>query len=85
RKFQTSGVTSRMEVKYKKPVMITDAPIELRARVVEQKRNVLDIAVELRDVQGELCTTANCIYFLFPKDRAKEEFGLMEFKTEDEL
>lgn len=85
RKFQTSGVTSRMEVKYKKAVIITDAPLELRAKVVEQRRNVIDIAVELYDAQGELCTTANCVYFLFPKDRARDEFGFMEFKTEDEV
>ena len=85
KKGTVAGTVKAMVTKYKKPVMITDAPIELRARVVEQKRNVLDIAVELRDAQGELCTTANCIYFLFPKDRAKEEFGFMEFKTEDEL
>lgn len=51
RKFQTSGVTSRMEVKYKKAVIITDAPLELRAKVVEQRRNVIDIAVELYDAQ----------------------------------
>ena len=84
RKFQTSGVTSRMEVKYKKPVKITAEPITLRARAVKQMRNVVDIDVELYDAQGELCTIATCVYFLFSKQRAHEEFGFMEFKTEDE-
>ena len=85
RKFQTSGVTSRMEVKYKKPVKITPEPITLRAKAVKQMRNVVDIDVELYDAQGELCTIATCVYFLFSKQRAHEEFGFMEFKTEDEL
>jgi uncharacterized protein (TIGR00369 family) len=85
RKFQTSGVTSRMEVKYKKPVKITAEPITLRARAVKQMRNVVDIDVELYDAQGELCTIATCVYFLFSKQRAHDEFGFMEFKTEDEL
>ena len=85
RKFQTSGVTSRMEVKYKKPVKITAEPISLRARAVKQMRNVVDIDVELYDAQGELCTIATCVYFLFSKQRAHDEFGFMEFKTEDEL
>jgi uncharacterized protein (TIGR00369 family) len=84
RKFQTSGVTSRMEVKYKKPVKITAEPITLRARAVKQMRNVVDIDVELYDAQGELCTIATCVYFLFSKQRAHDEFGFMEFKTEDE-
>lgn len=85
RKFQTSGVTSRMEVKYKKPILISDGAISLRARVVKQMRNVIEIGVEIFDIRGELCTTATCIYFIFPKDRARDEFGFMEFKTEDEL
>jgi uncharacterized protein (TIGR00369 family) len=84
RKFQTSGVTSRMEVKYKKPVKITAEPITLRARAVKQMRNVVDIDVEHYDAQGELCTIATCVYFLFSKQRAHDEFGFMEFKTEDE-
>ena len=74
-----------MEVKYKKPILISDGAISLRARVVKQMRNVIEIGVEIFDIRGELCTTATCIYFIFPKDRARDEFGFMEFKTEDEL
>ena len=84
RKFQTSGVTSRMEVKYRKPVIITSAPLTLRASVARQVRNMVEIDVELYDAQSELCTTASCVYLLFPKERARDEFGFMEFKTEDE-
>ena len=85
RKFQTSGVTSRMEVKYHKPIMTTDSHINLRAKVAKQMRNVITIEVEIFDSTEQLCTTASCIYFLFPQQRAREEFGFMEFKTEDEL
>ena len=58
RKFQTSGVTSRMEVRYHKPIRTTGGRI----------------AVEIRDVRGELCTEAVCVYFLFPKEKARREF-----------
>ena len=85
RKFQTSGVTSRMEVKYHKPIMTTDSHISLRAKVAKQMRNVITIDVEIFDSAEHLCTTASCVYFLFPQQRAREEFGFMEFKTEDEL
>ena len=85
RKFQTSGVTSRLEVKYHKPIMTTDSHITLRAKVVKQMRNVITIDVEICDSSEQLCTTATCIYFLFPQQRAHEEFGFMEFLTEDEL
>lgn len=74
RKFQTSGVTSRMEVRYLKPVHTTDDYITLHAAVARQRRNIVDIEVKLYDAAGELCTEALCVYFLFPKEKAQEEF-----------
>ena len=85
RKFQTGGVTSRMEVKYHKPVRTTDDYITLRAKVVKQMRNVITIDVEIFNAADELSTTATCIYFLFPQQRANEEFGFAPFLTEDEI
>ena len=85
RKFQTSGVTSNMEVQYKKPVALNQSHITLRARVVRQRRQVIDIEVELFNAEGELCSKGLCIYFLMPKERARDVFGFMEFKTEDEV
>ena len=85
RKFQTSGVTSRLEVQYKKPVALNQDHITLRARVVRQRRQVIDIEVELFNAEGELCSQGLCIYFLMPKERARDVFGFMEFKTEDEI
>ena len=85
RKFQTGGVTSRMEVKYHKPVRTTDDHITLRAKVVKQMRNVITIDVEIYNAADELSTTATCIYFLFSQQRANEEFGFAPFLTEDEI
>lgn len=85
RKFQTSGVTSRLEMRYKRPILTTDHHIDLRARVVKQMRNVVEIEVEISNSAGELCSTGVCVYFLFPKNRARDEFGFMDFLTEDEV
>lgn len=85
RKFQTSGVTSRLEVQYKKPVALNQDHITLRARVVRQRRQVIDIEVELFNAEGELCSQGLCIYFLMPKQRACEEYGFQNFLTEDEI
>ena len=74
RKFQTSGVTSRMEVRYLKPIHTTDDYITLHATVARIRRNVIDIEVKIYDSKDELCTEALCIYFIFPKDKAREEF-----------
>lgn len=83
RKFQTSGVTSRMEVRYHRPIRTSDPYIDLRARVVSQRRNLVEIAVCISDCHGALCTEATCLYFLFPKDRARSEFHFCDCGTEE--
>lgn len=84
RKFQTSGVTSRMEVRYLKPVHTSDDYITLHATVARQRRNVVDIEVKLYDSHGQLCTEALCIYFLFPKEKAHSEFHFCDCGVEEE-
>jgi uncharacterized protein (TIGR00369 family) len=84
RKFQTSGVTSKMEVRYLKPISTRDEYITLRAVVARQARNLVDIAVEIFSSDGTLCTKASCLYFLFPKDKAREEFHFCECSVEEQ-
>lgn len=84
RKFQTSGVTSRMEVRYLKPIHTSEDHITLQATVVRQRRNIVDIEVKILNSQGQLCTEALCIYFLFPKEKAHEEFHFCDCGVEEE-
>lgn len=84
RKFQTSGVTSRMEVRYLKPIHTSEDHITLQATVVRQRRNIIDIEVKILNSQDQLCTEALCIYFLFPKEKAHEEFHFCDCGVEEE-
>lgn len=84
RKFQTSGVTSRMEVRYLKPIHTTEDHITLQATVVRQRRNIVDIEVKILNSQDQLCTEALCIYFLFPKEKAHEEFHFCDCGVEED-
>ena len=84
RKFQTSGVTSRMEVRYLKPIHTSQDHITLQATVVRQRRNIVDIEVKIFNSQDQLCTEALCIYFLFPKEKAHEEFHFCDCGVEEE-
>ena len=84
RKFQTSGVTSRMEVRYLKPIHTSEDHTTLQATVVRQRRNIVDIEVKIFNSQDELCTEALCIYFLFPKEKAHEEFHFCDCGVEEE-
>ena len=84
RKFQTSGVTSRMEVRYLKPIHTSEDHITLQATVVRQRRNIVDIEVKILNSQDRLCTEALCIYFLFPKEKAHEEFHFCDCGVEED-
>lgn len=73
RKLQTIGVTSKMEVKYLKPVAADDPCLTVRARVLRTVRNLAEIESCLYNSAGELCTRALCTYYDFPPERARSE------------
>ena len=74
RKLQTTGVTSKMELRYLKPVSTLDEQLILRASIIGQKRNLIVLKASLQDASGEICTTAECTYYTFTKEKAHEEF-----------
>lgn len=83
-KLQTSGVTSKMETRYKKPVSTQDSYLVLRAEVTDVRRNLATIEASIFNSAGELCTQAVCQYFMFPKEKAMEMgFSGLELEGED--
>lgn len=85
RKLQTTGVTSKLEVKYRKSIMTTEPQITIRARLREMHRNVAFINVVIEDSHGKVCTEGEATYFTFPTDKA-HEMGFVHCDTEgDEL
>lgn len=83
RKLQTAGVTSKMETRFLRPVRTDGGQITLRARIVEQRRNLITIDAELTDADGKLCTTARCTYFAFPQAKAEREMHFRGCETEE--
>lgn len=84
RKFQTGGVTSRMEVRYRKSILTNEGDITLRASVIEQRRNLVDIVGRIYNAAGELCTEATCTYFLFSQSKAEEQMHFCRCEVEEE-
>ena len=85
RKLQTTGMTTRLEVKFKKSITTGDAvTLEIRAHIKEVKHNFAFISAQIihdRQVysQGELT------YFCFPREKAGSDFHFLGCHTEDEL
>ena len=74
RKFQTSGMTTNLSMKYKKPIPTGEnIKIEIRGRVKEVKRMFVFIEAEIR-YDGEVRSSAEMTYYTFPKDVAEKDF-----------
>lgn len=84
RKLQTTGVTSKMETRYRKSISTNDSHLVLRASIREQKRNIILIEARLYNSAGELCTEALCTYFTFPRQKAEEEMYFRSCEVEAE-
>lgn len=84
RKFQTGAVTSKMDLRYRKPVHTNQGPLTLKAEVSDIRRNLVTVSGKIYDNNGELCTEGNCLYFLFSREKAAAEMGLTECLVEGE-
>jgi uncharacterized protein (TIGR00369 family) len=69
-KLDAFGFTSTMNVRYLKPVYVTDTMLTLRASVKELRKNLADIEVKLFDQHQNLCAWALITYFTFSKNKS---------------
>ncbi|MCR5132151.1 MAG: PaaI family thioesterase [Prevotella sp.] len=83
RKLQTSGMTTRLDVRYKKAVSTLDPRLTIRGHIAEMKRNIAFIDVTIKNSKGEVCVEGQATYFCMNAERAKE-MGFEECKTEEE-
>ena len=80
-KLRASGVTAKMETRFRKPVVIEQAFIELRARLREQKRNIAIVDGEIRSAEGELLAECTCTYFTFDPSHAPDQVPYLPTET----
>ncbi len=62
-KLQMTGVTSKMDIQYIKPIYICEPQLTIRARVNHIMRNVVFIDAEIRNSDGEVCSKSMLVYF----------------------
>ena len=71
-RLNTTGVTSKMETRYRRPVSTCDRYLKLEAHVVAVRRNLVTIEATLFNSAGECCTQAVCTYFVFSEEKTAE-------------
>jgi uncharacterized protein (TIGR00369 family) len=72
-KLGTAGVTYRMNTVFRAPVRVSRGMLTLRARFVEQKRNIATMQVMLEDGEGKKCSESTVDYFLMGSEKAEKE------------
>lgn len=77
-KLITSGVTSKLEIKYSKPVPTNKGGIELRAKLVEMKRNLAFIHIDLFDPEGTRCSQADAVFYTYTREYSEKNLGFPE-------
>ena len=73
-KCHTAGVTSRLNVTYKKPLLIDRGNVTIKARVKDFARRIAVIFCEIYDGDNLLCAEAEVTYFCFPENVAREKY-----------
>lgn len=81
RKYQTSAMTTSLNVKYKKPVPI-GKQLEVRAKLREARKSFLIMDITL-SCDGVLCCSAEAVYYKFPKEMAEKEFHFLPYEVEE--
>lgn len=72
RKLQAAGMTSRLEVKFHKAIRSDETQISIRARISEQKRNIVVIHVEVENAHGVVCAEGDATYFVLSEEKSAE-------------
>ena len=83
RKMQTTGVTSKLEVSYRKPILSSSKVIIVRSHISSVLRNIVKIEASIENENHEVCVNGVVTYFTFGKKRATE-MGFTECEIEDE-
>jgi uncharacterized protein (TIGR00369 family) len=71
-------VTVELNVKYLKPAS-TDLEYELTAKVIREKRRIVEVEGEVRDKRGRIYSAAWGKYLIFADEKNREAMELLDF------
>jgi uncharacterized protein (TIGR00369 family) len=73
-KAKAGGVTSHMDIKYRKTVYTNEGSLFLKARIKERTTRVITVEAFLYNPQNQLCCEALVDIFLFPEKAVSEKY-----------
>ena len=73
-KMGTAGVTKNLDIEYLKPLYINRGPVKISAKLKSREDNLANLHCELFDSTGQLCSSSESVFFLYPEEIAKRRF-----------
>jgi acyl-coenzyme A thioesterase PaaI-like protein len=77
-KLKTAGVTSNLQTRYRKPALMDQGNFFLNAKIVDQRRNLVDIDVKLKNAEGQIISESVVTYYTFSKEIARKMYYFPE-------
>lgn len=71
----TAGVTQKMTVDYHKSLFLSSGKINIESSVKANNGKTATMYVEIKNSKGELCSSGEVVYFLFPSAVARRKFN----------
>jgi len=72
-KLKATGVTSKMNIQYVKPISTLEPQLTIRARLNRMMRQVAFIDAEILNAAGEICSKSELVYFCKASDMLEQE------------
>ena len=81
RKLQAAGMTSKLEVTFRKPITSNEVQVTVKAHLSEQRRNMAFIDVVVENAHSEVCAEGRAIYSVMSAEKS-EEMGFIPCDVE---
>ena len=72
RKLQAAGMTSKLDVTFRKPVTSSEVQVTVKAHLAEKRRNLALIDVVVENAHGEVCAEGRVTYFVMSAEKSAE-------------
>jgi uncharacterized protein (TIGR00369 family) len=79
-KLKTGGVTARLTSKFRKPLVISEGPVTIRAKLIKHNSRIAEIEVKLFNGKGEFCAESIAEYFILSPEKAASTMNFPDIK-----
>lgn len=66
---KTLAVTTTLDMRYHRPVYITDKPVRISCRYLKTDGNKIHLEAEITDGAGTVCTSAAGVFHVIPEEK----------------